>query len=167
MQRIDCPKIELMLAIDIPGFKKVGAAHLVLDYNGTLAIDGKLIEGVLPLLKVLCNHLTIHILTADTFGTSKVEVSETNCILKVIEPKVQDIQKEMYVINLGIDNVIAVGNGMNDALMLKSAALGIAVIQNEGASVNTLINADIVCNSIVNALELLTNPLRIVATLRK
>lgn len=156
-----------MIIIDIPGFKKVETGHLVLDYNGTLAIDGKLIEGVLPLLKVLCNHLTIHILTADTFGTSKSEVSGINCILEVLEPMVQDMQKEMYVLNLGKDNVIAIGNGINDALMLRSAALGIAVIQKEGASVETLTNADIVCNSIINALELLTNPLRIVATLRK
>jgi len=156
-----------MITIDIPGFKKVEAAHLVLDYNGTLAIDGKLIEGVFPLLKVLGNHLTIHILTADTFGTSKGEVSGINCILEVLEPIVQDMQKEMYVLNLGKENVIAIGNGMNDALMLKSAALGIVVIQNEGASVNTLINADIACSNIVNALELLINPLRIVATLRK
>jgi soluble P-type ATPase len=41
------------------------------------------------------------------------------------------------------------------------------VIQKEGASARALMNADIVCNSIVDALELLTNPLRIVATLRK
>ena len=35
-----------MIAIDIPGYKKIELAHLVLDYNGTLAIDGKLIDGV-------------------------------------------------------------------------------------------------------------------------
>jgi soluble P-type ATPase len=50
--------------------------------------------------------------------------------------------------------------------MLKNAALGIVVIQKEGATVKSLENADIVCNNIIDALELLKNPLRIIATLR-
>ncbi len=156
-----------MLTIDIPGHQKFDVEHLVLDYNGTLAFDGKLIEGAKPLLESLSNQLSVHVLTADTFCTSKSELSEINCTLTVLEPLLQDVLKEMYVLNLGKDNVIAIGNGMNDALMLKSAALGIAVIQNEGTSINTLLNADIVCNNILDALELLTNPSRIVATLRK
>jgi soluble P-type ATPase len=63
-----------------------------------------------------------------------------------------------------------VGNGRNDQLMLKEAALGIAVILEEGAAAATLnatLNAaDVVCTHIVSALELLTNPLRLMATLR-
>ena len=34
-----------MIAINIPGSTSIEARHLVLDFNGTLAIDGKLIEG--------------------------------------------------------------------------------------------------------------------------
>ena len=156
-----------MLTLDIPGYKKIETEHLVLDYNGTLATDGKLIGGTKPLLDLLSSIVTIHILTADTFETARNELSGINCKLVVLEPGLQDMQKEMYVFNLGEENVIAIGNGMNDSLMLKSAALGIAVIQNEGASIKTLLNADIVCISILDALELLTNPKRIVATLRK
>jgi soluble P-type ATPase len=156
-----------MIVIDIPGYKKIEVEHLVLDYNGTLAIDGKLIHGVRPLLEQLCNLLNIHILTADTFGISKNELLGIICNLKILEELHQDWQKDVYVDDLDFDKVVAIGNGYNDALMLKSAALGIAVIQKEGASLKTLNNADIVCNNIMDALELLMNPLRVVATLRK
>jgi soluble P-type ATPase len=156
-----------MIVIDIPGYRKINAEHLVLDYNGTSAIDGKLIEGIREMLDKLSDHLKIHILTADTFGISENELSGIHCNLEILNMPYQDLQKDIYVMNLGCDNVIAIGNGMNDALMLKRAALGIAVIQKEGASLKTLKNADLVCNNIMDALELLINPLRVVATLRK
>jgi soluble P-type ATPase len=49
--------------------------------------------------------------------------------------------------------------------MLKEAALGIAVVLGEGAAVEALLAADVAAPSIIAALELLTNPLRLVATL--
>lgn len=67
---------------------------------------------------------------------------------------------------LSAENAACVGNGRNDQLMLKEAALGIAVISEEGAALATLNAADVVCTHIVSALELLTNPLRLMATLR-
>ena len=63
-----------MIFIDIPGYKKIEAEHLVLDYNGTLAIDGKLIDGVKPLLEKVSRKIKLHVLTADTFGTSAREL---------------------------------------------------------------------------------------------
>ncbi|MCL6103607.1 MAG: ATPase P, partial [Bacteroidetes bacterium] len=103
----------------------------------------------------------------DTFGTAERELSGINCILNVLSHDLQDMQKESYVFNLGENHVIAIGNGLNDALMVKCAALGIVVVQKEGASMETLLNADIVCTNILDAFELLLNPQRIVATLRK
>jgi soluble P-type ATPase len=50
--------------------------------------------------------------------------------------------------------------------MLKEAILGIAVIQEEGAAVESLVAADIVTRSILDALDLLLRPLRLTATLR-
>ena len=155
-----------MITLNITGNRKIEARHLVLDFNGTLAIDGKLIEGTKPLLELLGNQLTIHVLTADTFGTCESELSEIRCSLNILSPTFQDSQKESYVLNLGEKHVISIGNGSNDALMLKSAALGFVVLQKEGTSVKAILNADIVCNNILDALELLMNPLRIVSTLR-
>lgn len=156
-----------MITIDIPGNNKIEAEHLVLDFNGTLAIDGKLIDGAKQLLQEMSHQLTIHVLTADTFNSAAGQLSDCPCTLKTLGPEFQDIQKEEYVLELGEKTVIAIGNGLNDALMLKSAALGVAVVQKEGAAVKALFNADIVTNSINDALELLVHLDRITATLRK
>ena len=67
---------------------------------------------------------------------------------------------------LGADATVAVGNGRNDRLMLKEAALGISVILEEGAAVETVMSGDVVCRSVLDAFDLLLNPLRLVATLR-
>lgn len=166
MQCFNRQELELMITIKIPGYQNIEAQHLVLDFNGTLAIDGKLIDEIKPLIEVLSNQLTIHVLTADTFGTCKNELSALKCSLQILSPNFQDSQKESYILSFGEKQVIAIGNGSNDALMVKSAALGIVVLQKEGASVKTILSADIVCNNILDALELLINPLRIVSTLR-
>ena len=63
--------------------------------------------------------------------------------------------------------MIAIGQGANDAAMLKEAALGIGVMSPEGAATETLLSADIVVPNIFVAFDLLDNPLRIAATLRK
>ena len=155
-----------MLEINIPGDRKLQLIHLVLDYNGTIACDGEVIAGVKENLVALADRLQIHILTADTFGKARPGLEGIKCELSIIAPDAQDISKLEYVKKLGAENAACVGNGRNDQLMLKEAALGIAVILEEGAAAATLNAADVVCTHIVSALELLTNPLRLMATLR-
>ena len=65
------------------------------------------------------------------------------------------------------ESVAAIGQGANDAAMLKEAALGICVMSPEGAATETLLSSDLVMPNITAALELLDRPLRIVASLRK
>ncbi len=60
-----------MIEITIPGFRHLRLAHLVLDYNGTLALDGYHIPQVGEKLTQLADDLYIHVLTADTFGLAK------------------------------------------------------------------------------------------------
>jgi len=88
------------------------------------------------------------------------------CKLSILPLAHQDTGKLAYVKELGATNTVCIGNGRNDRLMLKAAGLGITVILEEGASVQTVKDADVVCTSIVSALELLLHPLRLVATLR-
>ena len=59
-----------MLTIDIPGFRTLTLEHLVLDFNGVLALDGKLLDGLHERLKELSQDLTVHVVTADTFGSA-------------------------------------------------------------------------------------------------
>ena len=155
-----------MIEINIPGNCILQLKHMVLDYNGTIACDGDRITGVKENLIALADKLQIHVLTADTFGNARRGLEGIKCELSIIAPQAQDIGKLDYVKRLGAENTVCVGNGRNDQLMLKEAALGIAVILEEGAAAATLSAADVVCTNIVSALELLKNPLRLVATLR-
>jgi len=155
-----------MIKIDIPGYKQIEAIHLVLDYNGTLAIDGLIKKGVSELLNTLASSIIIHIITADTFQKAKNELKGITCELVILDSENQDEQKANYISGLGNENVIAIGNGRNDALMLKDAIIGITLVQKEGASKEAFINCDIICFDIIDALELLSNPKRLVATLR-
>ena len=155
-----------MIEIDIPGYKKLTLTHLVLDFNGTLACDGNLLPGVAERLNALSKKLTVVVLTADTFGKAAGELAGISCSLTVLPLETQDAAKRSVVQSLGSDSTVCIGNGRNDNLMLKAAGLGIAVILEEGAARVTLAAADVVCTSILSALDLLTNPLRLVATLR-
>lgn len=160
------PKGGVMIELTIPGYKTLQFKNLVLDYNGTLAVDGELLPGVKDALRGLAKELQVHILTADTFGKVRSRVEGIPCELSILAVDNQDKGKLDYVKGLGAQNTVCIGNGRNDRLMLKEAALGIAVILEEGAALETLTSADIVCTGILPALELLTNPLRLTATLR-
>ena len=155
-----------MLEITIPGFGLAKLEHLVSDYTGTLSIDGTLIPGVKEQLNNIAQFLSVHIVTADTFGTARGEVKDIKCETIFLTGEDQDIQKEDYIKKLGLDHVVAVGNGNNDRRMLRAARLGIAVIEGEGASAQAVMAAAIVVRSITDAFDLLLNPTRCKATLR-
>ncbi|HSF29715.1 MAG TPA: ATPase P [Candidatus Tectomicrobia bacterium] len=155
-----------MLEIVIPGYRTLRLEHLVLDYNGTLACDGELLDGVRERLDVLTDRLQIHILTADTFGKARVQLADVRCALSILPIEDQDRRKLEYIERLGPETTVCVGNGRNDRLMLQNAGLSIVVIQAEGAAAQTVLAADVVSPDILAALDLLAQPLRLVATLR-
>jgi len=155
-----------MVSIVAPGYKKLALDHVVLDYNGTLARDGQLLSGAQKLLNAVAAQFKLHVVTADTFGGARSGLHKVRCTLTVLSDRDQAEAKRQYVRNLGSAQTVAIGNGRNDRLMVKEAALGIAVIEKEGTAVETLLVADIICGSALDALELLLNPKRLVATLR-
>lgn len=155
-----------MIDIDIPGFDHLRLAHLVLDYNGTLAFDGCLLSGVTDLLGLLARDLRIHIITADTFGSVHKAFAGHDFTVHVLPPGGEEAGKAEYVRKLGRMSAVCIGNGRNDRIMLKEAGLGIAVLQREGAATQAVLAADIVIPGIVDALDLLLHPKRLRATLR-
>jgi soluble P-type ATPase len=155
-----------MIDIAIPGFRALRLAHLVLDYNGTLAADGELLPGVAVAITALAAEMRVHVITADTFGRAATELAGLPVDLVIAPATAQAEAKLEFVTALGADQVVAIGNGRNDRRMLEAAALGIVLIQREGASVESLSGADVVATNILDALELLTHPQRLVATLR-
>jgi len=156
-----------MIAIDVPGRGAIQLHHLVLDVNGTLSTDGHLLEGVAESLQGLKGQVNIHLLTADTYGRQGEIDRQLELTAVRLQPGAEAEQKGDYVRRLGADHTAAIGQGANDALMLKAAVLGIAVLGEEGTAVEALLNADIVIPTIHQALRLLAMPSRIKATLRR
>jgi len=156
-----------MIKFTIPGQGDYEIEHLVMDVNGTLAIDGQLIDGVAGKITTLRTQLTIHLLTADTHGKQAAMDQQLGLSAVRILPGGEALQKANYIRRLGSEKVIAIGQGANDAEMLETARLGICVLSVEGVSKDSLLAADLVAPDIFSALDLLEKPLRIVASLRK
>ena len=155
-----------MIALAIPGFGALELEHLVLDYNGTLAIDGKLLPGVREALAELADEVEIHVITADTFGLAGVELAGLPVNLTIVTEAEQADAKLAHIERLGPASVFAIGNGRNDRKMLAAARVGVALLQREGGAAATLAEADVVAASVLDALDLLRHPKRLIATLR-
>jgi soluble P-type ATPase len=155
-----------MIQIDIPGRGTMNLEVLVLDYNGTLALDGEMFQSVKDNLIRLSSFLEIHILTADTFGSVELQCRGLPVQIKVLRSMDHTTEKGDYLLQFESKKVIAIGNGANDQLMIRRAHLGIAVIGFEGASMQTLQSADLVVNKIEDAFGILIKPQRLKATLR-
>jgi P-type E1-E2 ATPase len=156
-----------MIELIIPGIGQIELEHLVCDVNGTLAVDGVLQDGLVRGLSTLKDRLNIHLLTADTHGKQEIIDHQLGLVAVRVQPGEEAHQKAEYIHQLGADHVIAIGQGANDAKMLKAARLGICVFSPEGVAVETLMAADLVMPDINSTLDLLEKPLRIVASLRK
>ena len=156
----------MSLKLDVPGWRKLELHHLVLDLNGTLALDGRPLGGVAPSLVRLSSRLQCHLITADTFGTAG-DLFGPHVRVALIKPGREDRQKQDLVRSLGPEQVVALGNGANDVLMLQDAALGICVLGGEGAAPAALAAADVVVPGPLEALGLLEHTTRLKATLRR
>ena len=161
------PPIRQMIELNIPGKGLIQLEHLVCDVNGTLALDGQLIEGVAKRLIELQDRMTVHMVTADTHGRQVRIDQQLGLQAHKISPGGEVEAKAEYIRALGPDRVVALGQGANDAHMLREAILGICVLSPEGTALEALSAADLAAPDILAALDLLNNPLRLVATLRR
>lgn len=152
--------------IDIPGRGRLCLTHLALDLNGTIARDGELLPGVAERIARLGAVLEITLLTADMHGRAAATASALGIALVRIAAGDETAQKAAFVRTAGPEHVAAIGNGANDAEMLRAAGLGIAVLGEEGLALPALLAADLVVPHITAALDLLLVPARLQATLR-
>ena len=157
-----------MIELPIPGRGIIQLEYAVFDVNGTLATDGVLIYEVAEQIAVLRGKLEVRLLTADTHGRQSEIDEQLRFTADRLQPGGHEReQKADYVYTLGAHQVVAIGNGANDVDMLRAAAIGIAVIGHEGLSGEALVAADIIVNDIHDAIDLLLNPKRLIATLRR
>ena len=154
-----------MLRIQIPGREELVLSHLVLDYNGTIAEDGDIIEGIRPRLAELSKELSVYVITADTHGTAAKKCEGLPLqVLTFPTTEVGKIKAEQVQKLSG--GVVTVGNGFNDIQMSDEADLAVCVMGREGCCGGLISHCDVIVTSIEDALDLLLIPGRLRATLR-
>lgn len=155
-----------MIEIEVPGREApYRIRSVVLDYNGTVARDGLLLESAAERIRTLTEHAEVFVLTADTYGTVERQCEGLGAVVRTFPRAGAALCKEEIVRELG-DGVCAVGNGFNDIRMFDAAELRIAVMEREGVCAALLPHADVLVQSPADALDLLLKPDRLRATLR-
>ena len=133
-----------MIIIEIPGREPLRIDHVVLDYNGTVAVDGLLLKGAGERISRLREHVKVHVLTRQCEPLG-VEVrtfpreGAAGCKEEIVR---------------GLEGGVAcLGNGFNDIQMFDAARLSIAVLEREGMCAALLGHAAVVVRSIGPASE--------------
>lgn len=110
------------------------------------------LPGATQRMQRLSVLLTPVLVTADTLGTAEDVAGALGAELTILEPGHGAQQKLRLVQGLGPEITVAIGNGRNDQLMVRAAALGIAMIPAEGTAVTTIQQADLVFTSVTEGL---------------
>lgn len=154
-----------MLTISIPGRGDLTLRHLLLDFNGTIAEDGQLAEGVAHRLRALSEVLSVSVVTADTHGTAAAACG--GLPVEVLTYPTTDVGaiKKQVAEDLG-SGVVCMGNGFNDLQMAEVCDLSVCIIGREGCCGALVGRSDVVVTSITDGLDLLLKPDRLRATLR-
>jgi soluble P-type ATPase len=61
----------MTIVVELPGALPVELDHLLLDINGTLTCDGRLLDSVADAIAGLRDAVSVRLLSADTFGTAR------------------------------------------------------------------------------------------------
>ncbi|SEP00846.1 HAD family hydrolase [Propionispora vibrioides] len=156
-----------MISVQLPNGRQYEFRHAVFDFNGTLAEEGRISEDVRRLLVELSATIQVSVITADTFGLARQALADLPGVeLIILEPGQDGTEKARYVQTWGSEHTVVIGNGVNDQPMFFIAGLRICVLGPEGAGACLLSLANVVVQSPVEAIKLLLQPQRLIATLR-
>ena len=154
------------MKVEIPGYGELNLKYLILDYNGTIAVDGRIPERIKEKLRRLAKEFQICVVTADTHGNAKASCEGLPVNVCTFPSEDAAGSKKRIVDELERETCVCVGNGRNDILMFRSAALSIAVMDAEGMYGKLAMEADICVRSMEEGLDLLLHEKRLIATLR-
>lgn len=155
------------MIIEIPNDDNLDIKNIVFDFNGTIAISGKIIDGVFDKIIKLSENFNISIVTADTFGSVKKIFKDTNINIHIISKDNGSLDKMNYIKKIGALNTIALGNGNNDSMMLSKAKIGISILNQEGLSLEALKSSNILLKDINDFFKMIEEPKKFIAILRK
>ncbi|MDB5169929.1 MAG: haloacid dehalogenase [Candidatus Saccharibacteria bacterium] len=152
------------MLFNIPGRDPLTIETIILDLNGTLSVAGVIPEGVKERLQKLRSaDYKIVFFT----GNTRNDADELSRELGIEWRLAADATaKKNLAAEFNAETCVSIGNGLIDLELMKTVALRIVTLQAEGVHIQTLLNSDIVMPSINDALDLLIDPQRLIATLR-
>ena len=158
-----------MIQLMIPGKGSLEISYLLLDLNGTIALDGKLLTGVKNRIRRLSSMLEIYLVTCDTHGNATRIADDLGIKVECVtgsDGRDEALSKAKFVKFLEPAHTASIGNGNSDTLMFRDCVLSIAILGKEGVSVKALLQADLLVKDIRDALDLLLLKKRLISSLR-
>jgi soluble P-type ATPase len=149
-----------MIPIERPGLDPLEIESVLLDFDGTLAIDRRVHPKAKDKINLLSKRTNIYVLTTQKKELIEERLRKVKAEIIYLAEGDSSRRKLDLLRQLGPSRCVAIGNGMDDAAMIQGAAIGICVIGKEGSSGEAMKNADLVFADILDALDFLLKPLR-------
>jgi len=156
-----------MIAIQRPGQPPLEAYFLLIAFEGTLATDRRVHPKAKDKINLLSKRLKIYVLTTSERDAMEEALRRVKAEVVFIPEGGASEAKLGLLRQLGRERAVALGSGLSDVPMLEEAALGICVLNREGAVAEAITKADLVVMNILDALDFLLKPLRQKATCSK
>ena len=154
-----------MILIERPGLTPLEIEFILLDFDGTLAIDRRVHPKAKDKINLLSKRSKIYVLTMQKKELIEERLRKVKAQIVYLEEGDSSRRKLDLLRQLGPTRCVAIGNGVDDAAMIHEAGFGICIIGKEGSSGEAMKNADLVFTDILDALDFLLKPLRQKATL--
>jgi soluble P-type ATPase len=156
-----------MINIQRPGQQPLEIENLLIDYEGTLAMDRRVHPKAKDKMNLLSKRIKLFVFTTGEKALVEERLRKVNAEIVCLAESEASRQKLDLLRQLGPGKTVAIGNGADDAAMIEEAGLGICTIGKEAAAGETIRRADLVVTDILDALDFLLKPLRQKATLGK
>jgi len=154
-----------MILIERPGLNPLEIEFVLLDFDGTLAMNRRVHLNAKDKINLLSKRTHIYVLTTQRKELIEERLRRVKAEIIYLAEGDCSRRKLDLLHQLGPTRCAAIGNGVDDAGMIQEASIGICVIGKEGSSGEAVKNADLVFVDILDALDFLLKPLRQKATL--
>jgi soluble P-type ATPase len=154
-----------MIPIQRPGQDPIEIEFILIDFEGTLALDRRVHPKAKDKINLLSKRTRIYIMVKAEKEMVEEKLKKVKAEILYTAEGETSKRKLQLLHQLGAAKTVAIGNGMDDAPILEEAALGICVMGKEGTSSEAFIKSDVVVSNILDALDFLLKPLHQKATL--
>ncbi len=149
----------------VPGVGEITLDTIILDLNGTLSVGGTIVDGVKQRIDALKkNGFTLVLFTGNTRGDADDIANELG--IEWVQAHTAEDKRDL-ALQRDPERCVSIGNGRIDKELMEVVSLAIVTLQAEGIHIETFQASDIVVPTINDALDLLIDNQRLIATLRK